>query len=178
MYKYNDLHGMAFGKLSVVEVYGRAKDRHILWKCECECGKTINVSSRDLVSGHTKSCGCLQKETVKSIRYIHGDRDARLYSVWKSMKKRCENKKSKSYKWYGAKGVSVCNEWHDYSVFKKWAFANGYKEDAARGECTIDRIDPYGNYEPLNCRWVTMAEQAKNKRVVSADMRGGKDGTD
>lgn len=165
MYKHNDLNGMTFGRLTVIEETGRTKDRHILWKCRCKCGNVLNVPSRDLLKGHTKSCGCLQKDVIKNIRYKHGDRDARLYTVWKSMKKRCENPNCKSYKWYGAKGVSVCSEWHDYNIFREWAYANGYNQSANYGECTIDRIDPYGNYEPSNCRWVTMAEQAKNKRV-------------
>lgn len=81
MYKHNDLSGMLFGRLTVIKESGRTKDRHILWKCKCECGNTVDVSSRDLLSGHTKSCGCLQKDTIKTIRIKHGDRDARLYSV-------------------------------------------------------------------------------------------------
>lgn len=164
MYKFNDLTGMTFGRLEVIEQNGRTSDRHILWKCKCECGKFTNVSSRELRSGKTKSCGCLQKDKIREMRYRHGDRDSRLYSVWKTMKKRCENKNCKSYKWYGAKGVSVCDEWHDYSAFKKWAFDNDYDEKAEKGECTIDRINPYGDYEPSNCRWVSMGEQARNKR--------------
>lgn len=164
MYKFNDLTGMTFGRLKVIEQNGRTSDRHILWKCKCECGKFTNVSSRELRSGKTKSCGCLQKDKIREMRYRHGDRNSRLYSVWKTMKKRCENKNCKSYKWYGAKGVSVCDEWHDYSAFKKWALDNGYDEKAEKGECTIDRINPYGDYEPSNCKWVSMAEQARNKR--------------
>lgn len=164
MHKFNDLTGMVFGRLTVIEQHGMTKDRHILWKCECECGKYKNVSSRELRMGHTKSCGCLQKEKLRERRFKHGDRDSRLYSVWKSMKKRCENQNHKDYRWYGAKGVVVCDEWHDYSTFKEWAIKNGYNENAKYGECTIDRIDPYGNYEPNNCRWVSMSEQAKNKR--------------
>ena len=164
MYRYNDLSGMFFGRLKVIRENGRTKDRHILWECQCKCGNKVNVSSRELVTGHTKSCGCLQKDIIRSMRYKHGDRDSRLYSVWKTMKKRCENKNCKSYKWYGTKGVSVCEEWQDYIKFKKWAIENGYNENAPKGECTIDRIDPFGNYEPSNCRWVSMAEQAKNKR--------------
>ena len=81
------------------------------------------------------------------------------------------NPKDKSYKWYGAKGISVCPEWHDYSTFKKWAISNGYDENAKQWDCTIDRINPYGDYEPSNCRWASMAEQAKNKRG-SAKMEG------
>ncbi len=164
MYKFNDLTGMVFGRLKVIEQNGRTSDRHILWKCKCECGKFTNVSSRELRSGKTKSCGCLQKDKIREMRYRHGDRNSRLYSVWKTMKKRCENKNCKSYKWYGAKGVSVCDEWHDYLAFKRWALNNGYDEKAKRGECTIDRINPYGDYEPSNCRWVSMVEQARNKR--------------
>lgn len=167
MYKHNDLNGMIFGRLKVIRENGRTKDRHIVWVCQCECGNIVNVSSHELITGHTKSCGCLQKDITSSMRYKHGDRDSRLYSVWKTIKKRCENKNCKSYKWYGAKGVSVCEEWQDYIKFKKWAIENGYNENAPKGECTIDRIDPCGNYEPSNCRWVSMAEQAKNKRKTA-----------
>lgn len=177
MHKHNDLLGAVFGRLTVIDEAGRTKDRHILWECECDCGNTVKVSSRDLVNGHTKSCGCLQKDTIKAIRYKHGDRDARLYSVWKTMKKRCENENCKSYKYYGEKGVCICDEWHDYSTFKTWATENGYDENADYGECTIDRIDPYGNYEPNNCRWISMADQNRNKRRHH-DMRGEDNETD
>lgn len=165
MYKHNDLLGKEFGRLTVIAEAGRTNDRHILWECKCTCGRIVNVSSKELSSGHTKSCGCLQKETIKKIRYKHGDRGSRLYSVWRTMKRRCENKNCKDYRWYGEKGVTVCDEWHDYSIFKEWALNNGYDEFAKRGSCTIDRIDPYGNYTPNNCRWVSMKEQAKNKRI-------------
>lgn len=171
MYKFNDLTNEHFGKLTVIRQNGRTKDRHIIWECVCECGNIVNVMGKDLKSGHTKSCGCIQADAVRKSRLIHGDRDARLYSVWKSMKKRCENSNHKDYKWYGAKGVIVCEEWHDYTVFKEWALESGYNENAERGECTIDRINHYGNYEPSNCRWVSIAEQNRNKRV-HADMRG------
>lgn len=171
MYKHNNLLGQKFGKLSVVSEAGRTKDRRILWACVCECGKEVTVPGRDLKNGHTKSCGCLQKEILSNIRKKHGDRDARLYTVWKEMKKRCENPKNKSYQYYGAKGVFVCDEWHDYQTFKEWALENGYDENAPFGECTLDRIDPYGNYEPSNCRWVGMDVQAKNKRTNASGGR-------
>ena len=103
MYKFNDLTGKKYNHLTVVKQNGRTKDRHILWECVCDCGNTVYVSSRDLITGHTKSCGCIQKDAVKKSRLVHGDRDARLYRVWKSMKKRCENSNDKSYKYYGAK---------------------------------------------------------------------------
>lgn len=164
MYKYNDLVGKRFGRLKVIEQNGRTADRHILWRCECDCGTIVNVSSRNLTSGHARSCGCLQRDVIGEMRYKHGDRDARLYGVWKGMKKRCENPNCKSYKWYGEKGVLVCEEWHEYANFKEWAINSGYDKTAEKGKCTIDRINPFGNYEPSNCRWISLTEQAKNKR--------------
>ena len=88
----------------------------------------------------------------------------RLHHIWVAMRSRCNSKTNTSYRNYGAKGVSVCAEWDDYEAFKKWAYANGYDDKAKYGVCTIDRINPYGNYEPSNCRWISNAEQQKNKR--------------
>lgn len=81
------------------------------------------------------------------------------------MRKRCNNPKDKSYKYYGALGVKVCEEWNSYQAFKVWALNNGYDENAPHGECTIDRINPFGDYTPNNCRWVNMMVQSHNKRA-------------
>lgn len=83
-----------------------------------------------------------------------------LYSIWCGMKKRCYYQKSPNYKSYGGRGVKVCDEWkNDFKSFYNWAMSNGYRDNL-----TIDRINPFGNYEPSNCRWATYEEQAKNKR--------------
>ena len=153
------LEGQKFGRLTAVGIVGSSKNKHKLWYCACDCGGSTVVASDSLVSGGTRSCGCLQRETRVVANTKHGDCGTRLYRIWKGFVSRCKNKSSTDFKWYGAKGVSVCEEWLKYENFKAWAIANGYDDSL-----TLDRIDPRGNYEPNNCRWATIAEQNKNKR--------------
>lgn len=96
------------------------------------------------------------------MRFKHGEGTTRLYRVWSAMRDRCNNPKCKDYKYYGAKGVRISPEWNEFLDFKKWAFENGYNENAKCGECTIDRINCDGDYEPNNCRWVDRSVQANN----------------
>lgn len=91
----------------------------------------------------------------------HGGSGTPLYNVWKSMRQRCNNRKSHDYKWYGMDGVKICEEWEDFASFRKWATENGYKSGL-----TIDRVDSKEPYSPENCRWITIQEQQKNKRNV------------
>ena len=164
MAKFNDLTGKRFGRLIVVEraenyisPQGQARKR---WLCKCDCGNMVIVPARSLINDASKSCGCLQKEIAKNTFTRHGKRGSRLYIIWSSMKTRCYNGKSRAYKWYGGRGIKICDEWlNDFQAFYDWAMANGYKDDL-----TIDRIDVNGNYEPSNCRWITISEQQKNKR--------------
>ena len=90
----------------------------------------------------------------------HGDTGTRLHSIWKSMKYRCLTPNWKPYKFYGARGITVCEEWkNSYLTFKKWAVDNGYKEDLE-----LERVDVNGNYEPSNCKWINHHEQTLNRR--------------
>ena len=91
-------------------------------------------------------------------------RERRLYRVLQDMKSRCYNPKNRNFKNYGGKGIKICEQWlNNYLEFEKWAFANGYDENAERGKCTIDRIDNKKDYCPENCRWVDMKTQHRNK---------------
>lgn len=93
----------------------------------------------------------------------------RLHAVYNGMKDRCYNPKSASYKYYGQRGIGICDMWmQSYAEFREWAISNGYQEDVPRGACTIDRIDVNGNYEPDNCRWVDMKVQVNNRRRIKS----------
>lgn len=170
--QFIDLTGQRFGRLTVIERTGEQGSRS-MWLCRCDCGNLSTVSVSNLRNGHTQSCGCLVPERTSQVMTKHGgkgkEKTDRLYPVWRSMKQRCLSPKNRAFKWYGALGVTVCEEWSkSYKAFRDWALANGYDENADRAKCTLDRIDCFGNYEPSNCRWVDMKVQARNKRKALA----------
>lgn len=130
------------------------------YECKCDCGKIKIVKGSYLSRGDTKSCGCYKSQTTSKRRKVHGGRRTHLYYIWSTMKARCFKPTLKTYKYYGAKGISVCNEWLDFSVFQSWAMLNGYQDGLS-----IDRINSDGNYCPENCRWITRSENARKSQL-------------
>ena len=162
MGKFEDITGQRFGRLIVIKKADNYGNGNYKWLCKCDCGNEKEIEKSSLIAGLTKSCGCLHNE---GNRKTHGGKHTRLYHIWLNMKARCYNNNTKEYKYYGGRGITVCDEWkNDFKNFRDWSFDNGYMENVKRNECTIDRIDYNGNYEPSNCRWVDQKIQNRNSR--------------
>lgn len=152
MKRTRDLIGQRFGRLLVVDETKPLREHcGRYWECVCDCGKHIVKREKNLIQGNTRSCGCLFIETHQTHR-THGMSKTNIYRRWLGMKARC--KRDSHYK-----DVNICPEWDDFLTFHSWAMNNGYSKDL-----TLDRIDPYGDYEPSNCRWVDMKTQSNNRR--------------
>ena len=166
--KQRDITEKKFGKLTALSFeYRDDKHRHF-WKFRCDCGNEIVLRKSSVTSGNTSQCRECSLKERKIKATTHGMSKTRLYREWSWMLQRCELATSTSYERYGALGISVCEEWHSFEVFAKWALENGYSD-----KLTIDRIDSKGNYEPNNCRWAGVIEQNNNQKSnVSFEYKG------
>ena len=167
--------GEKFGKLTVLEDAGFTTTgaRKKIFKCICDCGKIVIVKRNSLISGHTKSCGCLEIETKKTNNLKHGLRHHPLYTTWLNIKDRCNNPNNTHYKNYGKRGIKICKDWSDdFKSFYDWAINNGYKEGLS-----IERLDVNKGYSPDNCSWIPFNEQERNKTTTKLFIYNNKEYT-
>lgn len=164
-----DITNQRFGSLVAIRRLGADK-RGYRWLCVCDCGAESTPGLGDLRSGNTSSCGCGQRLAAASVcraRSTHGEAGTGLYIIWRGMKARCYSEGHTSYRYYGGRGIQVCEEWRSsYGSFREWALPAGFVSGLS-----IDRINPKGHYSPDNCRFLTRSENARRAgvpRLVSA----------
>ena len=136
---------------------------------EKEACNYLGVAKSSVSSCYRNGCKCKGYKINKIGITSHGETKTRLHKIWESMLARCEYQKHPHYNEYGGRGITVCEEWHNYNTFKDWAKDNGYSENL-----TIDRKNNNGNYEPDNCRWITNALQQRNKNNCQMLNHNGK----
>ena len=158
--------GSVFGRIKVLEENKeRNKNGHITYKCLCECGNKKDILGSSLRSGLTQSCGCLQKEKVKT----HGMDGTKSYRSWVSMKSRCYNANNQRYFRYGERGIKVCDRWlHSFSNFLN-------DMGNPKSGQSIERLDNDGDYEPNNCIWASPKQQARNRSTTVKALHNGKE---
>jgi hypothetical protein len=165
MQQCRDRRGDRFGSLVAFEATHRVLSsgrRMPAWKLRCDCGNTVVAMTVNLTKGKHQSCGC-QKAKLNALAKP-GDTKNPEYRVYRQMLNRCSLPTAPNYRYYGGKGVDVCARWR-FGAEGKTGFQTFLADMGPRPDgLTLDRIDPFGDYKPDNCRWATWATQSTNRR--------------
>lgn len=162
-----DLTGKKFHRLTALRHVGISRDGTYIWRFACECGSETEAIGSRVVNGHTKSCGCYNRDRMKISgkslgisNVTHGSTKTKEYRAWAAMRARCTKETHKSYASYGGRGITVCDRWSD--SFENFIADMGL---APSKGFSLDRIDNDKGYSPDNCRWATRVVQASNTRT-------------
>lgn len=157
--------GQRFGRWTVMSTDALGAHKYgIYWRCVCDCGTERDVSRTSLREGDSTSCGCRARELLTK----HGKKGDPLYSRWRAMIGRTTDPNNANYANYGARGVTVCDRWRDFSAFYS-DMHEGFEP-----HLELDRIQVDGDYGPENCRWVTRTQNQRNKRTNTRIEFGGR----
>lgn len=168
--------GKKYGRLTVIGFSKKQKKGGGWnWIVKCDCGNEKTVNPSDVKSGEIKSCGCFRNErsSERAKKFEHNVyKYRRLYGIYNGVKRRCFNKKESRFKDYGGRGITMCEEWlnseNGFDKFVDWALSHGYTDGL-----TLERKNVDGDYCPENCEWITIVDQAKNKRdTLWVDYKG------
>lgn len=154
-----EITGNNFNRLTAIRCTGEKRKGLAVWEFLCDCGKTVFIPATQVIRGNNRSCGCLKLEKIKALKFSHGKNGSDVNVIWQRMNQRCHNPTCGDFKYYGARGVFVCDDWRkDFAAFSDHIGARPTPLH------TVERIDNSKGYEPGNVKWATRMEQMRNTR--------------